>query len=105
VIERLDAAGLLPAITFIFSRAACDAAVRQCLDAGLRLTTPEEAVLITEVAERRTADLPEADLTILGYGERLAGLRPGGAPAPPGVLAPLPGGGGGTLHAPPAPRA
>ena len=43
VIERLDAAGLLPAITFIFSRAACDAAVRQCLDAGLRLTTPEEA--------------------------------------------------------------
>src|SRR5499425_3109169 len=49
VIERLDAAGLLPAITFIFSRAACDAAVRQCLDAGLRLTTPEEAEIITEV--------------------------------------------------------
>ena len=28
VIGRLDAAGLLPAITFIFSRAGCDAAVR-----------------------------------------------------------------------------
>ena len=30
VIERLDRAGLLPAITFIFSRAGCDAAVSQC---------------------------------------------------------------------------
>src|SRR5215469_814805 len=40
VIERLDAEGLLPAITFIFSRAGCDAAVQQCLAAGLRLTTP-----------------------------------------------------------------
>src|SRR5689334_25290599 len=34
VIERLDAEGLLPAITFIFSRAACEAAVQQCLYAG-----------------------------------------------------------------------
>ena len=42
VLERLDAEGLLPAITFIFSRAGCDAAVRQCLHAGLRLLTPEE---------------------------------------------------------------
>src|SRR4051794_1930535 len=40
VVERLDAEGLLPAITFIFSRAGCDAAVGQCLRAGLRLTTP-----------------------------------------------------------------
>ena len=42
VLERLDAEGLLPAITFIFSRAGCDAAVQQCLHAGLRLLTPEE---------------------------------------------------------------
>src|SRR5579872_3048433 len=34
VIERLDAAGLLQAITFILSRAGCDAAVLQCLNAG-----------------------------------------------------------------------
>src|SRR5580658_7345184 len=40
VISRLDASGLLPAITFIFSRAGCDAAVQQCLAAGLRPTTP-----------------------------------------------------------------
>ena len=86
VIERLDAAGLLPAITFIFSRAGCDAAVRQCLDAGLRLTTPEEADLITEVAERRTADLPEADLAVLGYGEWLTSLQRGIAAHHAGLL-------------------
>src|SRR5262245_31005062 len=56
VIDRLDAAGLLPAITFIFSRAGCDAAVQQCLAAGLRLTTPDEAAVIESVAARRTAD-------------------------------------------------
>src|ERR1700761_3260239 len=58
VIGRLDASGLLPAITFIFSRAGCDAAVEQCLVAGLRLTTQEEAEAIQQAAERRTADIP-----------------------------------------------
>jgi len=77
VISRLDAAGLLPAIVFIFSRAGCDAAVLQCLNAGLRLTQPGEAEEITELAERRTADIPEEDLAVLGYGEWLTGLRRG----------------------------
>ena len=86
VIGRLDAAGLLPAITFIFSRAGCDAAVRQCLDAGLRLTTPEEVAAITEIAERRTADVPESDLPVLGYGEWLTGLRRGIAAHHAGML-------------------
>ena len=86
VIERLDADGLLPAITFIFSRAGCDAAVRQCLDAGLRLTTPDEAAVITEIAERRTADIPEADLPVLGYGEWLTGLQRGMAAHHAGML-------------------
>ena len=40
VIDRLDREGLLPAIVFIFSRVGCDAAVTQCLNAGVRLTTP-----------------------------------------------------------------
>ena len=86
VIKRLDAAGLLPAITFIFSRAGCDAAVRQCLDAGLRLTTPEEAAAITEVAERGSATVPEADLPVLGYAEWLAGLQRGIAAHHAGLL-------------------
>ena len=86
MIGRLDAAGLLPAITFIFSRAGCDAAVRQCLDAGLRLTTPDEAAAITEIAERRTADVPESDLPVLGYGEWLTGLQRGIAAHHAGML-------------------
>ena len=53
VIERLDAEGLLPAITFIFSRAGCDAAVQQCLAAGLRLTTPEESAEIARIVAAR----------------------------------------------------
>ena len=34
MIQRLDAAGLLPAIVFVFSRAGCDAAVAQCARPG-----------------------------------------------------------------------
>jgi ATP-dependent RNA helicase HelY len=86
VISRLDNAGLLPAITFIFSRAGCDAAVQQCLSAGLRLTMPEEAEAIQQIAERRTADIPEEDLAVLGYGEWLEGLRRGIAAHHAGML-------------------
>src|SRR5580693_611477 len=86
VIDRLDRAGLLPAITFIFSRAGCEAAVRQCLDAGVRLTTPDEVAVITEVAERRTRDIPETDLPVLGYAEWLTGLQRGVAAHHAGML-------------------
>jgi ATP-dependent RNA helicase HelY len=86
VVERLDAAGLLPAITFIFSRAGCDAAVLQCLNAGLRLTTPDEAAEITALVQRRTAGIPEEDLPVLGYPDWLAGLRRGIAAHHAGML-------------------
>ena len=61
--------GLLPAITFIFSRAGCDAAVKQCLRSSLRLTTDEERIRIAEVIDRRCGDLAEADLIVLDYHE------------------------------------
>jgi ATP-dependent RNA helicase HelY len=86
VISRLDAAGLLPAITFIFSRAGCDAAVQQCLAAGLRLTQPDEVTVITEFVEQRTADIPDEDLAVLGYGEWLTGLQRGIAAHHAGML-------------------
>jgi ATP-dependent RNA helicase HelY len=86
VIDRLDGAGLLPAITFIFSRAGCDAAVGQCLTAGLRLTTPEEASKITQLVEERIADIPDEDLGVLGYDEWLAGLQRGIAAHHAGLL-------------------
>jgi ATP-dependent RNA helicase HelY len=86
VVNRLEADGLLPAITFIFSRAGCDAAVQQCLTWGLKLTTPEEARTIREYAEERTADLAEADLGVLGYWEWLEGLEHGVAAHHAGLL-------------------
>jgi ATP-dependent RNA helicase HelY len=86
VIDRLDRAGLLPAITFIFSRAGCDAAAAQCVAAGLRLTTPEESAEIADLAERRTADIPDDDLRVIGYGEWLAGLQRGIAAHHAGLL-------------------
>jgi ATP-dependent RNA helicase HelY len=85
-IDRLDAAGLLPAITFIFSRAGCDAAVLQCLAAGLRLTTPDEARIIEEVAARRTADIPDEDLIVLGYHDWVLALKRGIAAHHAGML-------------------
>ncbi|HET8603145.1 MAG TPA: DEAD/DEAH box helicase [Marmoricola sp.] len=86
VVERLDRAGLLPAIVFIFSRAGCDAAVRQCLDANLRLTTPEEREEIRAFVEATCADLPPEDLEVLGYFEFLDGLTRGVAAHHAGML-------------------
>jgi ATP-dependent RNA helicase HelY len=86
VIESLDKAGLLPVITFIFSRTGCDAAVMQCLNAGLRLATPEQAEQITAIAEQRTEHIPDEDLAVLGYGEWLAGLQHGIAAHHAGLL-------------------
>ncbi|MEJ7628493.1 MAG: DEAD/DEAH box helicase [Nocardioidaceae bacterium] len=67
VVDRLDAEALLPAIMFIFSRAGCDAAVQQTLNANLRLTSQDERRDILAFAEARLADLPTADLAVLGH--------------------------------------
>src|SRR5919202_1510673 len=64
VVERLDRAGLLPAITFIFSRNGCDQAVQQCLHAGLRLTDERERAEIAQVVDERTGSLPDEDLHV-----------------------------------------
>ena len=77
VVTRLDNAGLLPAITFVFSRTGCDAAVRQCLLTGLRLTDEVERAEIAEIIDRRTGSLPEEDLHVLGFWEWREGLLAG----------------------------
>jgi ATP-dependent RNA helicase HelY len=86
IIQELDREGLLPAITFIFSRAGCDDAVRQCVYAGLDLTTPEESAEITAYAERQCADIPPADLAVLGYHDWLRALERGVAAHHAGLL-------------------
>ncbi len=67
VVKRLDGAGLLPAIMFVFSRVGCDAAAAQCVRAGLRLVDDRERAAIGEIIDRHTADLPESDLDVLDY--------------------------------------
>ena len=86
VIATLDREGLLPAITFVFSRVGCDAAVQQCLRSPLRLTSDEERAQIAEVIEHRCGDLAEADLAVLGYYEFREGLLRGLAAHHAGML-------------------
>jgi ATP-dependent RNA helicase HelY len=86
VIEVLDREGLLPAITFIFSRAGCEGAVAQCLAAGLRLASPDERTRIRKHARERTSDLSDSDLRVLGFWEWLDGLERGIAAHHAGML-------------------
>ena len=59
VVDELNFLGMLPAIYFIFSRNGCDEAVDQCLDAGLRLTSDDEALRIRSIVD----DMIEGQLT------------------------------------------
>ncbi len=86
VLDQLDAAGLLPAIVFIFSRVGCDAAVQQCLRSGIRLTSPEERDEIRAYVEEVCADLPDQDRHVLGYHDFLDGLTRGVAAHHAGML-------------------
>jgi ATP-dependent RNA helicase HelY len=86
IIEKLQRENLLPAITFIFSRVGCDAAVKQCLHAGLRLTSPEERAEIRQTALRYTQNIAEEDLEVLGFEEWLTALERGIAAHHAGLL-------------------
>jgi ATP-dependent RNA helicase HelY len=86
VVDRLDSQGLLPAIYFVFSRVGCDAAVNQCLNANLRLTTPEEQDRIRTFVEGRCRNIPDEDLHVLGYHDFLEGLVRGVAAHHAGML-------------------
>jgi len=77
VVERFCADGLLPAIYFVFSRSGCDGAVRQCLEAGVRLTNEADRRRIRDIAERHTDALTDADLRALSYDRFVAGLEAG----------------------------
>ena len=86
VIEKLDRESLLPAITFIFSRKACDAAVKQCLQAGIRLTNEKERDRIRSIVAKNIGNLAQDDLVVLGYYEWLEALERGIAAHHAGLL-------------------
>ncbi|WP_026425547.1 DEAD/DEAH box helicase [Actinokineospora inagensis] len=86
VVQRLDAAGLLPAIVFVFSRAGCEAAVTQCVRSGLRLNNEDEVAEVRRIVDAKTRDLPDADLTVLGFWEWREALERGFAGHHAGLL-------------------
>ncbi|WP_407939715.1 DEAD/DEAH box helicase [Microlunatus soli] len=86
VVDALERDGLLPAIVFIFSRAGCDAAVRQLLGSHLRLTDLDEQAELIAIAERHTAGLSRSDKRALGYDNFIEGLIRGIAAHHAGLL-------------------
>jgi ATP-dependent RNA helicase HelY len=86
VIASLDRQDLLPAITFIFSRAGCDAAVAQCVSAGLWLTTEREQQIIAQRVDEAAQDIPSDDLDVLGFWSWRDGLLRGLAAHHAGML-------------------
>lgn len=68
VVDELNFLGMLPAIYFIFSRNGCDEAVDQCLHAGLRLTSDEEALRIRQIVDEMIeGQLTHEDLKTLQF--------------------------------------
>ncbi|MGI8794898.1 MAG: DEAD/DEAH box helicase [Acidimicrobiales bacterium] len=89
VVSALADEHMLPVIYFIFSRAACDDAVRQCLQDGLRLTTPDERAEIRAIAEEEVELLSDSDLRALDFSGWIQGLEAGLAAHHAGMVPPF----------------
>ena len=89
VVDLLDARAMLPAIYFIFSRAACDDAMRACAQSGVRLTDVDERDRIREIAARHVAGLGDDDLAVLDHDRWLAALEAGFAAHHAGMIPPF----------------
>lgn len=89
VVEVLAARDLLPAIHFIFSRAACDDAVTACVNAGLRFTDDDDRARIRSIVDHHVQHLDDADLAVLGFDRWLAALEAGLAAHHAGMVPPF----------------
>ncbi|PKU91391.1 DEAD/DEAH box helicase [Bifidobacterium pseudolongum subsp. globosum] len=88
VVDELNFLGMLPAIYFIFSRNGCDEAVDQCLDAGLRLTSDDEALHIRSIVDEMIAgQLTHDDLKTLHFARFRHALEEGFAAHHAGMVA------------------
>lgn len=86
IVELLDDDDLLPAIFFIFSRAGCDSAVKDCHRHNVRLTSTEEKQQIRRIVEEKTYNIADEDLATLGYFDWMSGLERGVAAHHAGML-------------------
>lgn len=88
VVDELNFLGMLPAIYFIFSRNGCDEAVDQCLDAGLRLTSDDEALRIRSIIDEMIeGQLTHDDLKTLHFARFRHALEEGFAAHHAGMVA------------------
>ena len=67
VLKELQSMEMLPAITFIFSRAGCDGALYQCLRSRMVLTSQEETAEIKAIVDKGVEGIPEEDLKVLDF--------------------------------------
>ncbi len=89
IVEMLQFEDLLPAIYFIFSRAGCDEAMRNCLHAGVRLTHPDERAEISAIIDAKVAGLSDGDLDALDFSSFRAALENGIAAHHAGMVPPF----------------
>lgn len=87
VVDELDFLGLLPGIYFIFSRNGCDQAVSQCMQAGLSLTSREEAQEIRQIVDSMAyGQLTADDKKALRFADFRHALEEGIAPHHAGMI-------------------
>ncbi|MEM9563005.1 MAG: DEAD/DEAH box helicase [Actinomycetota bacterium] len=89
VVELLARRDLLPAIHFIFSRAACDDAARSVLASGMALTNAAERERIAAIIDRHTRSLDRRDLDVLEFHWFRAALEAGVAAHHAGMVPPF----------------
>ena len=87
VVNKLAERNMLPAIFFIFSRAACDAAVKSC--SKLDLTSSEEKSIIRSRIEALANVIAPEDLSALNFGEWSKALERGIASHHAGLIPPF----------------
>lgn len=77
LVDELEYQDALPAIYFVFSRAGCEEAARQCQASGICLTTRDEIEEIRQVLSERSGDFESSDLEVLGFDEWASMLESG----------------------------
>lgn len=88
VVDELNYLDMLPGIYFIFSRNGCDQAVEQCINAGLELTSDDEAHRIRRIVDEMVeGQLSQDDLKTLGFSRFRFALEEGFASHHAGMVA------------------
>ena len=77
LVAELEAADMLPALWFIFSRSGCEQAAAGLVRAGVRLTGEAEAARAGAVVESRLAGFEPGELAALGVSGWVEALRRG----------------------------